>query len=426
MKNPKLADDTAASDFVNNSATRKAWPGPKKGFKRLSRDRSGNFAIMGALGATVVALSVGVLIDFGIARSDRQLLQQAIDSGVLAATYLTNESDQKTLVKSYLVANTKYPVIDANLTVTKNSDGSLTATYRRLVPTSFLGITGVNTIPVSVKATAIRPAGGSNACIYVLGSSGQDTLINSGANLTSAKCELHAQSTADPAFIMNSNAKVDLAKFCVKGNRYIKNGGTLSNLSTGCAAETDPFAGKLAEPTVPSTCVSSGALSGQSFSLKPGVHCNTTFNGNPTVTFEPGLHIIKGRMILNSGSTVKASGVTFYFPDTNSEIRANGSLTFTGTAPTSGSYHGVLMFERTSNPNNNSNKTQYIFNGSNGEVLEGLIYLPNRNVTYNSTTNVTARITLVVNQIIMNAANWKIEPYQSSSSTAGGAPRLTE
>jgi len=147
------------------------------------------------------------------------------------------------------------------------------------------------------------------------------------------------------------------------------------------------------------------------------MHCDTTFNGNPVITFKPGLHIIKGRMIANSGSTIIAKGVTFFFPDVNSEIRANGSLTFTGTAPESGPYAGILMYEATDDASNNANKQQYVFNGSNGEVLEGLIYLPNRNVTYNSTTNQTSKIAMVVNSMIMNAANWSIEPYEGSGAS---------
>ena len=126
------------------------------------------------------------------------------------------------------------------------------------------------------------------------------------------------------------------------------------------------------------------------------------------------------------GAKVIANGVTFYFPDTNSEIRANGALTFTGTAPTSGTYKGILMFEKTSDVANNANKTQYIFNGSNGETLEGIIYLPNRNVTYNSTTNVTAKISMVVNQIIFNSANWQIEPYDGGALSASKTVRLIE
>ena len=57
----------------------------------------------------------------------------------------------------------------------------------------------------------------------------------------------------------------------------------------------------------------------------------------------------------------------------------------------------------------------------NGETLEGIIYLPNRNVTYNSTTNVTAKIAMVVNQIIFNSANWQIEPYDGSASSASSS-----
>jgi hypothetical protein len=124
-------------------------------------------------------------------------------------------------------------------------------------------------------------------------------------------------------------------------------------------------------------------------------------------------------MIINSGSTVVAEGVTFYFPDTDSEIRANGNLSFTASAPTSGTYKGILMFEKTSDTANNARKQQYIFNGSNGETLKGVIHLPNRDVTYNSTTNQTNLITLVVNTMIMNSSNWKIEPYTGAAGGSG-------
>ena len=55
-----------------------------------------------------------------------------------------------------------------------------------------------------------------------------------------------------------------------------------------------------------------------------------------------------------------------------------------------------------------------------------MIYLPNRNVTYNSTTNVTAKISMVVNQIIFNSANWRVEPYDGGGSTSGKTVRLVE
>jgi Flp pilus assembly protein TadG len=401
---------------------------------QLLSDRSGNFGILGALVALSLTVGVGVSIDYSRALSEREHIQQALDAGLLAAMSKSTIQEQRDVIENILVANsasTDHLAVnfdfDTNLSVVKNADGSVSATLNDSVDTSFMRIVGRNSLSIRVRSTAIATGGtSSGTCIWSLGNSGQDVLINSGATVQSTQCRLDAHSTANPAFIMNSGSTIKFTKFCVKGTNYIKNGGTLANLETGCSVTADPYAGTLPEPTLPSTCTTSGYPNGTTFSLAPGMHCDVGFNGSPTITFQPGLHIIKGRMIINSGAKVIANGVTFYFPDTNSEIRANGALTFTGTAPTSGTYKGILMFEKTSNVANNANKTQYIFNGSNGETLEGIIYLPNRNVTYNSTTNVTAKISMVVNQIIFNSANWQIEPYNGGGSTAGKSVRLVE
>jgi hypothetical protein len=401
---------------------------------RLFADRSGNFGILAALAAVSLSLGVGASIDYSRALAERNHIQQSLDAGLLAAMTKSTIQEQRDVIENILLANasgTNLLASDfdfgANLSLVKNADGSVTAVLSDTVETSFMRIVGRNFLPIRVKSTAVAATqASSGTCIWSLGNSGQDVLINSGATVQSTQCRLDAYSTANPAFIMNSGSTIKFTKFCVKGTSYIKNGGTLANLETGCSVTADPYAGTLPEPTLPSTCTTSGYPNGTTFSLAPGMHCDVGFNGSPTITFQPGLHIIKGRMIINSGAKVIANGVTFYFPDTNSEIRANGALTFTGTAPTSGTYKGILMFEKTSNVANNANKTQYIFNGSNGETLEGIIYLPNRNVTYNSTTNVAAKISMVVNQIIFNSANWQIEPYDGGGSTAAKSVRLVE
>ncbi|MCB1492188.1 MAG: pilus assembly protein, partial [Rhodobiaceae bacterium] len=65
-----------------------------------------------------------------------------------------------------------------------------------------------------------------------------------------------------------------------------------------------------------------------------------------------------------------------------------------------------------------------------GETLTGIIHLPNRDATYNSTTNQTNKVTLVVNTIILNSANWKLSPYDgpgaAGSGAATGAARLVK
>lgn len=395
---------------------------------RLRKDRRGNFGIIIALLIPLLILIAGGAVDIVYALGDKTRYQDELDAAMLAAVHEDASQAQFNTAQSYILEfsdtdKTESELLSAgmSLAVVKNSDGSLTGTLKMPHPTTFLRIVNLNEIPISVTSTAIKTGGASVAagCIYALGNTGQAVLINSGANLDAKACEFHVHSTASPAFIMNAGSTIDTAKFCVKGTSYIKNGGTLTNLKVGCDAAADPYKGQIAEPSVPAGCVTQGALSGTSFSLNPGVHCDTTFNGSPSITFKPGLHIIKGRMIINSGSTVIAEGVTFYYPDVYSEIRANGGLKFTASAPTTGEYAGILMFEKTSDAANNANKQQYVFNGSLGETLTGIIHLPNRDATYNSTTNQTSKISLVVNTMIMNSANWNLSPYEGPGGTGG-------
>jgi hypothetical protein len=399
---------------------------------RIWADRAGNFGLLSAVLAPVLLVSAGGVLDLASAYADRTDMQGDLDAAMLAAAGQTDSTARETLARRFLGLDITGKQLEegVDFSIEVNADGSLTGRYERTVANRFLGLAGLPTFEIGVTTTVVAgtaaPATG-NGCIYALGNISQAVLINSGANVKSSKCEVHVHSTSNPAFIMNAGATIDTARFCVKGSSYIKNGGTLSNLQTSCAAQADPYAGSLPEPTVPNACTTSGTMDGQTITLQPGKHCGTTFNGSPTITFKPGLHIISGRMIINSGATVKAEGVTFYFPDVNSEIRANGGLSFTASAPTSGTYKGILMYEKTSDASNNRYPQQYVFNGSKGETLEGIIHLPNRDVTYNSTTNQTSKITLVVNSIIMNASNWKIEPYTGGSSTsslAASSPRI--
>lgn len=402
----------------------------------ILRQRGGNFAVTAALVAPILLFVAGGVIDFAIAYRDRTQLQGSLDAAVLAAVQTSDANAQLAIVDDMLAGNgvkigdTAQDVGNTSITIVRNADGSVTATATRIYETTFLAIMGLRTIDVSAKSTAIagtKETASANTCIYVLGNKSQAVLINSGANVSSSACEVDVQSTSNPAFIMNAGASIKTAKFCVKGKQYIKNGGTLTNLETGCDAADDPYAGAFKEPADVATCTTSGAKDGKTVTVSAGVSCNVNFNGSPTITFKPGLHIIKGTMTINSNATVIAEGVTFYFPDPWSKIQFNGGITMTGSAPTSGTYKGLFMFEKTSNASYNSNKGQLVFNGTKGETIQGIIYLPNRDVTYNSGSKTTSKISLVVNTLIMNSSKWLIEPYLGGGSPLSGAasaPRL--
>jgi len=175
---------------------------------------------------------------------------------------------------------------------------------------------------------------------------------------------------------------------------------------TGCTTASDPFAGKLPTVSVGSCTVSNQNYSG-SVTLSPGVYCgNFNFNGSGSVTLSPGLYIFKGvSWNLNSSWSMRGSGVTLYFAD-SSYLQFNGAANVSLTAPTTGTYANILMFEAAG-----LSTSSFTINGSatTPDCLIGLIYLPSRNLTLNSGASAnSASITMVVNTLIMDGVTWNI------------------
>lgn len=387
--------------------------------RAFGASRAGNIAVYFALSSLPLLAGIALAVDYADALNKKSELQSYLDGAVL--TGAADAQDPTGAAKNFFMQTTGMSAEDyADLSGKGRikfvlNDNTLAGTVTQTFARPIQSVVGGSHVDISVAAQVrLRKSAAQGPCITVLANSGQALLLNSGAKMDAPDCEVHVHSTKDPAFIMNAGVDLKIAKLCVKGTKYIKNGGTVTKLETGCTVASDPYFGKIAEPTVPTNCQTSGAKDGTTHTLNPGAHCWVNFNGNPTITFKPGLHIIRGSMNINNGSTVNAEGVTFYFPDRDSKIQANGALTMKATAPTSGTYKGILMFEKWSDAASNPWTTQYVFNGSKSEYLGGAIYLPFRDVTYNSTTNVSgSKISMVVNTLIVNSANWKYEGLSS-------------
>jgi hypothetical protein len=136
------------------------------------------------------------------------------------------------------------------------------------------------------------------------------------------------------------------------------------------------------------------------------VYCGWfNFNGSPTVTLQPGVYVIKNGGWNVNGGKWTGTGVTFYFADT-SHIQFNSGMNMTLSAPTSGTYSGILFYE----PDGLST-SQFVFNDSVSESLSGLIYLPSRQLTFNSTSNMTSpNVTVIADSAIFDTLNWNVTP----------------
>jgi hypothetical protein len=213
------------------------------------------------------------------------------------------------------------------------------------------------------------------------------------------------------------NSTLGVRTICIKGSTITKNGGVTPPTVTNCATISDPFASKMPAVTAGSCSFNNQTYNG-STTLNPGTYCGwTNFNGSGTLTLNPGLYIIKsGGMTFNSGWTVTGTGVTFYLVDQNATLTFNGNVTANLSAPTSGTYANILMFE----PSGLSN-TNLPINGTSGSSFTGLMYLPSRDVTINSVSNVTStKLTMVFSTLTLNTMNWAIAPGAASAALTSG------
>lgn len=392
---------------------------------KLHADRSGNVAVVFALSLLPVMGLLGAAVDYSMLNDQRSKMQSALDAAVLAGALESGDGAKVSRASSNFTANynPKWAAASTSFTVAgKQLDGTATAT----IPMQFLSVVGITKVPVTVRSSALASGSSTKVCILVVASpDAQTLLVNSGASVSGLNCEIHVDSTAGAAGMINAGTSLKVAKVCIKGSAT-QNGGPYPVVSTNCAAISNPYVGALPSVSAGGCTYNNQTYNPGTVTLSPGTYCGwTNFNGSGTLKLNPGLYVVKnGGMIFNSGWTVSGTGVTFYLADQNATLTFNGNVTTNLTAPTSGSYANILMFEPDGLPRSN-----LPINGTSGSHLTGMMYLPSRDVTINSVSNVSADgVAMVFATLILNATNWSIEPGPLAPDGSSGTTsvRLTK
>ena len=378
----------------------------------------GNYAVTTALMLPVLVGLIGLALDTANWYSNHRQMDRIVETAAAAAaSYLGSDTTAQITAVAANVAtlNGLSTATGDTLAVTVASNpATLTVTGTRQLNRFFSGMF----LPSARVTTSTATAGPSSnpVCILVLDpSSSQTLLVNSGVTLNAPSCQIGVASTSSTAAIFNSSLP-NVARVCVTGSSTLNSGATVNNLTNNCTTVPNPYAGKIATPTIGSCTVNGQTFFGTT-NLSPGTYCGTfNFNSPGNLNLAAGLYILNGtNWNLNSGWTVTGTGVTFYFVTSASYIQINASVTANLSAPTSGTYANILMFE----PAGLSISSFAIDGTSTSHLLQGVIYLPSRNITFNAASNVTSdTLTLVVNQLILDNVNWSIGP---DANTIGGA-----
>ena len=404
-------------------------------FGRFLGDQQGQFALTAALSAGVMMIAVGAGVDMQRIHTKNMEVQNLIDNAALSAAlaFHTNETSDVVYVndpnkpyykrvgeKAFNQGDRFDPAeilsLDFNMS---NNNTELTGTVsvdHALLFGGFLGSSHKTVSATSVVSVAPAPPGGGG-CIIALETNSQGLLLNSGANVEAPDCEVSVHATGNPGIMSNNNVNVDTKKLCLAGNKVLNNGGSLTNLEKDCDVMDNPFQGAFPKPNL-GCDYHNGNYNGGNVTLNPGVYCGWfNFNGNPNVTFNPGTYVLKNGGWNVNGGHWEADGVSFYFSDQNSKIQFNSGVSANITAPTSGPYRGVAFFEPDGLGNSYLN-----LNDSNGFFIDGLIYFPSRNVTFNGGSDLTIRnMSFIVNRLTVNNGDLVLDNKTILTEVTGGS-----
>lgn len=411
------------------------------------RDGRGSVGVMFALMLVPLLGVTGVAVDYSRASAERARLQNEVDAAVLAGA----AAGSSTAAERAFASLNPEGAHAASFTL---QDNVLTGHASARVETALLRAIAIPVIEIGAAASAEIKAG-NPVCLLVRNPNAGDALkANSGVTLDAPDCEVHVRAGT----YMDNAGAIRTARLCTR--RYGGNNARPVGLQTECDAVADPFAGRLPAVSVPTnTCATASGKNYDGKSndlvLTGGNYCNLNFNGtHNSVTFKgptnlkgvnlggirtlnlqpgiyeginlnsgiviinlaPGLYIWKGNTDINS-ARLTGEGVTIYYPDANSRLRTNSGGSFDLAAPQAGTYAGILFFEK-----DGLASSAFTMDGGTINRLEGLIYLPSRHITFNSSSKITSsRITMVVDRLTWNGGMvWSLAPGTRAITATGG------
>ena len=204
----------------------------------------------------------------------------------------------------------------------------------------------------------------------------------------------------------NSSLKAGGGVLVVGG---VSKSGNASVTKTGTpSATSDPLA-SLTAPTASGSVISVNLSGNSSLTINPGIYSGIGVSGNAKLSFRPGIYVIEGGgftvsgnasvagsgvMIYNSGTTYHSSTGSDGSGGTYGTITLSGNGTFNLSAPASGAYAGILLFQ------DRNDARALSLSGNAMAALTGTIYAPKAQLVLSG--NAQLKDTLIVDTLSLS------------------------
>ncbi|MFN4090471.1 MAG: pilus assembly protein TadG-related protein [Alphaproteobacteria bacterium] len=310
--------------------------------RRFARNQRGGMAVLLTVMLTGLFGFVSVAVDTGIWYATKRRLQTAADASARAAAHeLDRGSPRAAIVASGKDAAAQMgfdPADGAVVRIDIRDDQSVRAVVEMPARLYFAKVLRVTAPVLSASAAAAAP-NAPPPCLTVLEPTTSQALNLDKASIIAPTCRIQVNSTSSEAMKLASGSLLDAAQICVTGN-FSGSGATVP-IDRGCAPLPDPLAAWV--PPEPGPC-DHGALSiTTTRTLAPGVYCGKLQIDKATVTFAPGIYILRnGGLKISGGSRVTGRGVGFLLVG-DSQLDIEGGSVVDFVAPVAGAMAGIVF-----------------------------------------------------------------------------------
>ena len=372
---------------------------------RKSKNEDGQALIITVLSMTVLLGFTALATDVGVLLHEKRLTQTAADAAAMAGeSQLANSANITSAGKAAAAQN---GMTDGSngATITINwgpatgphagNKSYVEAIVTQVQPTIFMRLFNLSSMAVGSRAVAAY--GKTQSCIYTLNTGGPDLSIVGNANITVQTCGIvdYGQNTSGKtaALYLQGSATLNAQSIGIAGG-YATTGNvnlTPSTPVTGIPNTGDPLANTPMPPLPPTGCTATPSFGTQgTLNLSAGCYNGISIGSGQTVNLASGIYYINGDLNLQAGATLTGNAVT---------IVLLGATNMTGTpslnlsAPTSGTYDGLLFYE----PPSNTAPMNLI--GTPGSTLAGTVYAPAAAVNLQGNAGATISLNFVVNTL---------------------------
>jgi hypothetical protein len=224
--------------------------------------------------------------------------------------------------------------------------------------------------------------------------------------LSMPDCGIVIDSSSSNALNLTGSGTISALSIGIAGSFNKTGSGTISpHPVTGVAPVANPLAYLTAPSFSVASCLSNPRFTGSSpNTIGPAIAGGTvcynglSMTGSGSLTMQPGTYIINGAMSQTGSGSISGSGVTIYLAPPNGSLSLTGSGALNITAPTSGTYNGILFFEDPSDTNGMT------VTGSGSSSLQGIFYAPSASLSFTGSGGSGIYADLVVSSLSMTGS----------------------